>query len=172
MPHPICRANLGFTLMEALIAVMISVILMMLSHTIVTQLVPKYQVITAAHAINNFMLAARAGAMSSHNHRMLCSGDSGCKKFTPSRSLIVGMDANDNNELEKHEILGEYKLPGDTRLHWKRFRGNALVFNRYGISHFQNGSFYICNETAARRLVMNWIGRTRLETVPVSDCPN
>lgn len=171
MHPPLPGTNKGFTLIEMLTATILLLVLLTLSHSVITQLVPRYQVISAAYTINNLILKARAEAMSSHSQRMVCSGNSGCLKFDTSQRLITGEDSNGNQDLEEQEIVEEYQLPGNTRLHWKRFRGDALVFNRYGISHFQNGSFYICNDRAAKRLVMNWIGRTRLETVPVSDCP-
>lgn len=83
----------------------------------------------------------------------------------------MGKDSNQNGQLDAGEIIETLQLPGNTTLDWKRFNGNSLTFYHSGISHFQNGSFYICNKRAGRKIVMNWIGRTRIETLPSNRCP-
>ena len=164
-------ASQGFTLLEALVTATILATFAAFTHTLLTDFIPRYQVISSAYDVHNLILKARAGALSDRSQRIICAGDTGCSTFNQTDSLIMGRDDNQNGELETGEVIDSLNFPGNTTLEWKRFNGNSLVFHSSGISHFQNGSFYICNTRAGRKVVMNWIGRTRIETLPTNTCP-
>lgn len=164
-------ASKGFTLLEALVSAAILAIFATITHTLFTDFIPRYQVISSAYSVHNLILKARAGALSDRSQRMICAGNTGCSTFNQTDSLIMGRDDNQNGQLETGEVIESLNFPGNTTLEWKRFNGNSLVFHSSGISHFQNGSFYICNKHAGRKIVMNWIGRTRIEALPGNLCP-
>jgi type IV fimbrial biogenesis protein FimT len=111
----------------------------------------------------------RADAMGTGD-RLLCDGNSDCSTFGRTRSLVMGHDRNGDQRLSKMEVLRKLQLTGKVILVWKRFRGTFLGYEANGNSRFQNGSFYICNDVAARRIVMNWIGRPRIEAATPGDC--
>lgn len=169
MPRYRYQQQQGFTLLELLVGLSVAgIILVCVSHAW-SDLLPRYQVRTATMTLHSLIRQARAGAITDGN-RMLCDGQTGCSKFEKTQKVWMGFDQNDDGALSASEIIEHYRLPGATRLVWKRFKGDALVFHNRGNSHFQNGSFYLCNNVAARRIVMNWIGRPRVETAKPEDC--
>jgi type IV fimbrial biogenesis protein FimT len=159
----------GFTLIELIVALTVAAILSLMTHHIATETLPRYQVHAATNLLLGLIQEARAGAMTEGN-RFICDSNHGCGKFEETRKLLLGHDQNGDGELQDQEVIQQYRLPGNTRLIWRRFQGNALVFHGSGNAHFQNGSFYICNDVSARRIVMNWIGRTRVEKANTDNC--
>jgi len=159
----------GLTLIELLVAISMAFILACAALHSWTNLIPRYQIQGAAATFHSLIRQARAEAITDGN-RMICDGQRGCGEFRTTRKVWMGHDRNGDGQLDTAEILEYYQLPGKTRLVWKRFKGSALTFHNRGISHFQNGSFYLCNDVAARRIVMNWIGRPRVEAAKPEDC--
>jgi len=162
MPRFRCQQQQGFTLIELLVSLSVAGILVACASHAWNDLLPRYQVRSATMTLHSLIRQARAGAISDGN-RMLCDGQT-------TQKVWMGFDQNNDGTLSASEIIEHYQLPGATRLVWKRFKGDALVFHNRGNSHFQNGSFYLCNHVAARRIVMNWIGRPRVETAKPEDC--
>lgn len=169
MPRYRYQQQQGFTLLELLVGLSVAGILLVCVSHAWNDLLPRYQVRTATMTLHSLIRQARAGAITDGN-RMLCDGQTGCSKFEKTQKVWMGFDQNDDGALSASEIIEHYRLPGATRLVWKRFKGDALVFHNRGNSHFQNGSFYLCNHVAARRIIMNWIGRPRVETAKPEDC--
>ena len=159
----------GLTLIEILTSITIIGVLSVCASYAWNDIIPRYQVRTATMTLHSLIRQARAGAITDGN-RMICDGQNGCNKFEETQQVWMGFDRNNGGNLNASEIIEHYQLPGQTRLIWKRFKGNALVFHNKGNSHFQNGSFYLCNPVAARRITMNWIGRPRVETAKPEDC--
>lgn len=159
----------GFTLLEMIICLSTVVIILSIGMHAWQDMIPRYQIRTAAANIHNLIQKARSDAISDGN-QMICDGQRGCSSFGKTRLLWMGHDRNQDGKLSASEIKEYYQLPTGANLVWKRFRGNHLKFYNRGISRFQNGSFYICNHKAARRIVMNWIGRSRVETAAPDDC--
>ena len=163
------RQERGLTLVELLAATTLLLIILSSTHHAFSRFIPLMQVKSAAAEVHSVIRRARLDAMNKGN-TWLCDGNHRCEKFTATQHLIMATDRNGDGEIHTSEISEHYHMPGDTVLVWKRFRGKALVFHNRGIAHFQNGSFYICNEVAARRIVMNWVGRPRVEPASPDDC--
>lgn len=158
----------GFTLLECLTALSTLSVLAMIAHNIGLPMIQEYRVIAATNSVAGLIREARANAMTDGN-RLICDGERGCSSFKRTTILIEGRDTNMNNALEKSEIHHHVKLPSDTWLEWKRFRGTHLRYRNRGATRFQNGHFLICSGNKGRKIIMNWIGRTRIEKAG-TDC--
>ena len=163
------RFHQGFTLAELMITLAVAAIALGGASHAFNDMLPRYRVSSAAAMMHGLIRKARADAIS-HGNQMICDGLHGCGHFGSTRLIWVGYDKNGDNQLSDTEIREHYQLPSGTQLVWRRFKGNALKFHNRGNAHFQNGSFYICNKIAARRIVMNWIGRPRVEDANPDDC--
>ncbi|MCP4996559.1 MAG: prepilin-type N-terminal cleavage/methylation domain-containing protein [Gammaproteobacteria bacterium] len=152
----------GFTVLECLAALSILTILAMIAHNIGAPMIREHRVIAATNSVAGLIREARANAITDGN-RLICDGERGCSSFKRTRLLIEGRDKNQNSALEDHEIQHYLQLPNNTWLEWKRFRGKHLVYSNRGVTRFQNGHFLICNGSSGRKIIMNWIGRTRIE---------
>ncbi|PHS56663.1 MAG: hypothetical protein COB00_19890 [Alcanivorax sp.] len=152
----------GFTLLECLTALIILSLLAMTANIITPAFIQEYRVIAATNSVAGLIREARANAITDGN-RLICDGERGCSSFKRTTLLIEGRDINRNNALEKNEIRHYLHLPNDTWLEWKRFRGTHLSYRNRGATRFQNGHFLICSGDKGRKIIMNWIGRTRIE---------
>tara|TARA_Y100001934_G_scaffold282977_1_gene399664 strand:+ start:6033 stop:6530 length:498 start_codon:yes stop_codon:yes gene_type:complete len=161
--------NTGFTLLECLTSLTILSILAMAAYKIGIPLIQEHRVLAATHSVAGLIREARANAITDGN-RLICDGTHGCSSFKRTSLLIEGRDSNHNNSLERNEIRHYLQLPSDTWLEWRRFRGSYLSYRRGGVTRFQNGHFLICNGDKGRKIVMNWIGRTRIEKAGAKDC--
>ncbi|EKF74495.1 hypothetical protein A11A3_08740 [Alcanivorax hongdengensis A-11-3] len=162
------RAN-GFTLLELLFCIAIMAVLVISAHNAVSDWLPKERVVAGTNNVLGMILEARANAMTGAGY-LICDGLQNCQHFGKTNKLIMGSDSNGNHTLEKKEIERVLTLPPGTWLTWKRFRGTALVYRHSGKAYFQNGHFLVCNKHHARKIIMNWIGRPRVEAASASHC--
>ncbi|MZR61363.1 GspH/FimT family protein [Alcanivorax sp. DP30] len=169
IPAPKASRQKGFTLIDLMLMTLLLAMLSAIASHTWSSVISRYRVTTATSNIHALLRSARANAIS-EGSQMICDGDHGCSRFEITRTLWAGHDQNGDGKLSRSEISEHYSLPEGVTLTWKRFRGNALIFGNRGITHFQNGSLYICNKITARRIVMNWIGRPRVETADPEDC--
>ena len=159
----------GFTLVELVVALILVTTLSMVAQQGWQKIIPRYRVKVATADMHALIRKARADALS-QGQQLLCDGERGCSRFETTGEIHVGHDRNQDGLLSDTEITEVYRLPKGVTVTWKRFRGNALKFGHRGIAHFQNGSFYVCSSNSAKRIVMNWIGRPRIEAATLEDC--
>jgi type IV fimbrial biogenesis protein FimT len=158
----------GFTLPELLIGLAIASITLAVAVPPLNRAIERQKVVTSSHDIMRLVAQARAEALV-HGEIRLCDANHRCESFlqTSRLEIVRGPPASAGAD----DILASLTLPSGVTVRWNRFRGQALWFHRDGRSHYQNGSFLICNRSAARRIVMNWAGRTRVEmATPDTQC--
>ena len=163
-PHLLPRPA-GFTLSELLACLVIAGILATAALPLMNRLVAEQRVVSATNSLLSLMRLARAEAMTG-GPVLLCDNNYECSSFEPTQQLsLIRADSTPPHIKPRPDSspLALLTLPGDVHVSWRRFRGDALVFHRSGILHFQNGHFLVCNRLAGRRIVMNWAGRPRVE---------
>lgn len=157
----------GATLVEMAVALVILVLLTLGASSALGGLHARYQITAATNNVLGFVHQARAHGLS-HGAAYICDGESGCDKFGWTGQLVLvtqtGPDA---------ELLQRLHLPAGTRVKWNGFRGQALYYGPRGHSFFQNGHLLICHHRAGippRKIVVNWVGRPRIEAAHPDHC--
>lgn len=156
----------GFTLVELLFVLAVIATISITTAPSLQHFIHSQRV---AHATNNVISLIYQGKSEAivNGKVSVCDANHSCQLFDQTQHLtLVRHNSNGTDDIIRH-----IKLPHDITLRWNRFRGNALTFHRGGIAYYQNGHFLICNRYAARKIVMNWAGRPRIEkSVPDEDC--
>lgn len=150
---------------ELLACLVIAGVLASTALPLMTRFVAEQRVVSATNSLLSLMRLARAEAMTG-GPVLLCDSNHACSSFESTQQLILTRADSTPPHIEPKpgsSPLATLTLPGDVHVAWRRFRGDALVFHRSGILHFQNGHFLVCNRHAGRRIIMNWAGRPRVE---------
>jgi type IV fimbrial biogenesis protein FimT len=161
--------NSGMTVLELLVTLIITGAMMALTIPGLQSLVDRQRVSAATNSILGLMQLARGEALS-RGPVFLCDAKHGCGTFdTTSHLALFRADPAELSTLPTSdaEPIASLRLPPGTEVSWSRFRGSALLFHNTGILHFQNGSFFICGNDHATRIIMSWSGRARTAKVPV-----
>jgi type IV fimbrial biogenesis protein FimT len=148
----------GLTLPELLIGLALTLTTLGMVAPAVHATMERQKVRSATMAVMGLLTLARSEALT-YSETHLCDANHACERFQQTQKLMVIRGAPAPHQ----QPLAELTLPAGVSLRWVRFRGQSLRFHRDGRSHYQNGSFIICNRHSARRIVMNWAGRPRVE---------
>lgn len=159
----------GVTLPELIISLAIISLLAVVGSPSIQRNLDRARVISATNNILGLIHLARSTSLS-NRQVYLCDGHYHCDAFRKTNTLQLLHPRANKDGTSDLDVFQELTLPAKTHVQWKRFRGNALLFHTDGRTHFQNGHFLICGETAARKIVMNWAGRPRVETTPLENC--
>ena len=181
--RPAC--SIGFTLLEALVVLVLLGTIMALAAPSLTELRQKHQMQGQGEHLLNSLMLARSEALRRQQRVTLClRGDNdGCaSEGSWAQGWVVFVDANDNATREVQEVVLQVheSLPPFLRL-----KGNSTV-NRYvsygpeGRSQtvsgaFQAGTLTLCrpDQLSGWRVVINAVGKPRLETTVLAtgtDC--
>jgi type IV fimbrial biogenesis protein FimT len=172
----------GFTLMEALVVLVLLSVLLTLAIPHLKGMKQKHQMQSQAEQLQSSLLLARSEALRRQQRVTLCAralepvATEYCAPAGPwSQGWVVFVDSNDNARREATEtlLLLHQALPGFLSL-----QGNATV-DRYisygplGLSQsitgaFQAGTLTLCGagQPHVWRLVINAVGKPRLEKTP------
>ncbi len=163
------KLSKGFTLVDSLIALVISSILF-------SAVLPSFQDIWAKHQsrvlvaeLAGLINFARIQAVSKGQSVALCPYVDGisCGKDW-SQGVMVFEDPNRDGKIEEEDkvlrVLNNF--PNGTQLSWRSFGGkNALRFDPSGTTYLGNGTFSYCpannNNQYANQIVLNYTGRIR-----------
>ena len=159
----------GFTLPELAITLVIVSIIAAASSPTIRYNLDKARVVSATNNILGLIQLARSTSLS-HRQVYLCDALNNCNAFNKTNTLQLSHPSHAEDGTISFDVLRELTLPTHTYVQWRRFRGDALIFHNDGRAHFQNGHFLICGQSSARKIVMNWAGRPRVETVPINGC--
>jgi type IV fimbrial biogenesis protein FimT len=156
----------GFTIIELMVVVAIIASVSLTAAPALQQFIQSQRVIHSTNNVISLIYQGKSEAIV--NGRVsLCDANYSCERFDQTQQLILVRHHPDGTD----EIIHQTTLPPDITLRWSRFRGTALTFHRGGIAYYQNGHFMICNGYAARKIIMNWAGRPRVEkSTPDADC--
>lgn len=163
----------GITLMETLVSLLVIGTLLSLSLPPLQRMIDNQRVIAAANDTLAVLLQARSSSLV-RGDIVICIKNSGCRGNTPGPGLTAFHDSNKNLRHDSGEpIVAETRNTKQIKWQWKSFRGKPWF--RYlatGRGYYQNGSFIVCLKGTGRRVVMNWVGRPRVERkVPSGACP-
>ena len=160
----------GFSLVELLVVLVISAILASQALPFANHLLAQSRIKGATSEVLRAIQMARAEAIGKGTI-YLCDDSVQCKFDQRTRQLRVLLDRTNNGDFNHMELLASIDMPGDTFLSWRRFRGDALAFRANGLAYFQNGHFLVCHQQRGRKVVVNWVGRPRVEQAPEGACP-
>lgn len=165
----------GLTLLELMIAMTLFIIVTGFAIPAFSSAIVSSQLTSNTNALVGLIHQARAhGAY--HANVLLCAKDHACQQFPSSTDqLILIEDKNRNQRFDANEtILTQLSLPKGMTIQWRSFRRKPwLAINRLGVAYFQNGHFLLCYKGMARKVVLNYQAKTRIEreVIDTSRCP-
>lgn len=166
-----CRHQRGFTLLEALITLLVLAL-------VLSQVVPAWSsaldrasVVSAANRLHGLMRFSRASVMERGPAVVVCGRD--CPGFEDPLTVTVFRDLDGDFRLDDgEELLRRTRFGELGSLHWNFGVGpDGLRYLPPGQLYYQNGHFLLCAGSHGRRIVTNWIGRTRVEKAGKGACP-
>ena len=158
------KTQTGTTLLETLIALSIVAIALSVSLPSMQKMLASQRLTAAANDTLGVLLQARSSSLV-QGDIVICIKNSDCDGKAPGPGLIAFHDSNKNLKRDTGEVIvaetGETK---HIQWQWKSFRGKPWFrYRATGKGYYQNGSFYLCLNNMGRRVVMNWVGRPRVE---------
>lgn len=159
----------GFTLLELLISLSIIVILLTLALSLSSDLIAYYRRDVAAKRLLSALNAARSAAMSQGRVATLCPSED--KKTCDGdwqHDLLIFIDVAADGHVDNDDtILHVYN-----KLAYGQLQLNAFPTSRYfrfapnGFPSNQNGHFSFCYKNKGWKIIINRLGRLRLQAEP------
>lgn len=154
----------GTTVMEMLIVLTIISILLAQGAPLMKQFYQQQRVYLQTQQLVRFLHSARSEAIL-HGAVEVCSPDNGCRAISSASSLIARSLSGKTNSSTQQLPTLRFQTPDDIHISWRGFRGKTVTFHNSGIARYQNGHFLVCSSYAARKVILNWAGKTRTERV-------
>jgi type IV fimbrial biogenesis protein FimT len=178
------RCSSGISMPESLMVISIISILLAVLAPILPDAMLKIRQKQIAQTLSLGMTQARSEAIKRNSRVTLCKSSDGmfCSKFGGwSQGWIVFHDGNNSGAREAFEELISTSSKDESSVFIMATGsvGNYVSFNPMGYSRlsnggFQAGTFKVCPINAkvqdAYNVVLNSVGRVRMETVSVSEC--
>lgn len=173
-------SGVGFTLVEALVALVLLALLTSLAAPALTGLRQRQELRGVAETFWSSLMLARAEALARQQRVTVCaqSAAGDCDATGPwQRGWLVFVDDNRNGQREADELLLQRQgvLPPGLMLSGNSTVRRALAYAEEGRSEGPSGGFLagtltLCREGQGEgwRVVVNAVGRPRLEA---GDCP-
>lgn len=162
----------GFTLVELLTSLAVLLLLLEGSLGFARNVLPETRLTSDTNQVIALLGQARIHALG-RRPVLVCALDSNCDKFPASNGLMLVDDSNQNQRYDKGEpVLAIARFHPGTRLSWHSFRNQPnLAYLQNGTTYFQNGNLLLCSGQRARKIIVNWIGKPRVEKqVDASNC--
>lgn len=161
----------GFTLIELACALVIMLLLLKGSLTLFNDLLPHQRLVSDSNQLLGLLQEARQLALSGQQV-LVCAEGTDCSHFPVSQGAMLVIDSNHNFTRDSGEsIARQLHLQDHERLTWHSFRNRPyLAYRSNGLSYFQNGHLLLCTPKEASKVVVNWIGRPRVEQANLSAC--
>jgi type IV fimbrial biogenesis protein FimT len=160
----------GFTLVELLVTVVVSVLLLSLALPSFHNLVAGQRSAAAINQMVGAVNTARSLAITGGRVVTLCPGRGGecLGRNQWHQGMLIFVDHNGNGRLDGSERVAQALpplSPGE-RLYWRSFRNRSyLQFQPRGYTQWQNGNFLYCppdlQPEQARMAILNAQGRLR-----------
>lgn len=163
------KSSQGFTLLEALVVLVISSLLAFMTVSFLGTLQLRMEARSAITLLASSLSAARNTAISRQLPIAVCGSRnaSTCDSLW-QEGILVFVDVNGAGKpATESDILGFYRIETrDAHIAWKGFgSGSSLRFDRSGRTSASNGSFTYCpgnkESRYARQVVINRGGRVR-----------
>lgn len=179
------RAQRGVTLIELMIVLVIAGILMGTAVPSFLGVIRSTKLTNAANDLFASLTLARSEAAKRHERVVLCKSADGTSCASTGgweQGWIVFDDANDNGKRENDEQIVSRvdPLPKDMRLSGSLNVSKYVSYAPTGETKlasgaFQAGTITLCNAASgkedARQIVLNSVGRPRVQKARVSSCP-
>jgi type IV fimbrial biogenesis protein FimT len=174
----------GFTLVELLLVLGISAVLLTLGTPAISGMMNSSRLTSASNSLLSSMLLARSEAIKRSSRVVLCKTADGTSCAATGgweQGWIVFHDVNNNGLRDSGETIIQRteRLPASMRLTGNTNVAKYVSFLSTGVTKltgggFQAGTLTICNQAAsngeARNIVLNAIGRPRVERVTGTSC--
>jgi type IV fimbrial biogenesis protein FimT len=181
--RPACRPR-GFTLIEFMIVIAVATVLLGFGIPSMTALLNSNKLTSASNALLSSMRLARSEAFKRNGRVVLCKSGDGlvCTHAGGwEQGWIVFHDADGDGEHNGDEVIIERgnPLPASLRLTGNLTVAKYVSFVATGSARlagggFQAGTVTVCNLSAtggeARQIVLNAVGRPRVQRVAVASC--
>jgi type IV fimbrial biogenesis protein FimT len=180
--QPLRHAEQGFTLVELLMALAVMAILVMFAVPSFNSLMDSSKLTAASNALLSSMHLARSEAIKRGGRVVLCKTFDGvvcAERGGWEQGWMVFHDSNNNGERDSNEVVVQRIQPLSASL---RLTGNSTVARYVSFistggtrqvgGGFQAGTLTVCNQSAreARQIVLNAVGRPRVQRVAVASC--
>lgn len=174
----------GFTLVELLMSLAVMAILVTFAVPSFSAILGSSKLVAASNALLSSMHLARSEAIKRNSRVALCKTADGVSCAIAGgweQGWIVFHDNNNSGDRDINEpvIQRIQPLPGSVRLTGNSNVAKYVSFLSTGATKmvaggFQAGTLTICNQSAtsseARQIVLNAVGRPRVQRVAVSSC--
>ena len=166
----------GFTIMELMVAVTVSVVLIAIAVPAFSALSARNELATTTNALRGALLTARQSAITQGRPVSLCAGSpaAGCTGDWSAGRWLVFHDTDHSGDLDADEpVLRDGRMPSGAHVDGNGPFGSALVYVPLGHAEWPSGGFgagrlRVCvpHDLApnARELVISASGRVRLES--------
>lgn len=172
----------GFTLLEALVVLAVLSVLLGLAAPALTGLRERQQLQARAEALWNSLMLARTQAVLHQQHVTVCTASNGaCDPAADWHAgWLVFLDPNRNGQRDADERLIEQvdALPGALRITGNATVNRIIGYGAEGRSEsltgaFQAGTVSVCTfgQSQAWQVVINAVGRPRLQKTEMATCP-
>lgn len=178
------RPEQGFTLVETLVAVAVTVVLASIAVPSMTAMVDSIRLGSASNVFVAGLHLARSEAIKRSSRVVLCKSVDGISCTETGgweQGWIVFHDANNNGMRNGAETVVQRELPLSASL---KFTGNLNVANYVSFAPtgttrlvgggFQAGTLTVCRYSAeggeARQIILNAVGRPRVQKITVNAC--
>jgi type IV fimbrial biogenesis protein FimT len=178
------RPGRGFTLLELLVAMVITAILLMVAAPSMAAIIDSMRLTSAANSFVSHLYMARSEAIKRNNRVALCKSADGVLCTANSgweQGWVMFQDTNDNGILDSGEpvIVREQGLMGGLRMTGNQSVAKYVSFTPTGATKlaaggFQAGTLTLCHpskaKNEARQIVLNAAGRPRVQTITMNNC--
>jgi len=169
----------GFTLLEILFTLTISIITLGIGVPVMGGIIDSNRVAGQINALRGALALTRSEAIRRNQQVILCKSNDGkncTKQGTWDKGWIVFEDGNHNRKRDANEelMLVHKELPNGHTLNYRGFGShNYVVYRPTGITQM-NGTFTLCAPNSPERsktLILTKTGRVRLSTTRADGSP-
>ncbi|MBT3531839.1 MAG: type II transport protein [Gammaproteobacteria bacterium] len=162
--------QLGFTLLEALITILILIILGSISLPGFKNMIEKHRNELTMRKMLTAIEFAKSSAITRSTLVTICRSNDGLQCSGEWRDgVIVFSDENGNREIDDDDFLIQYfRFDGfEGEIMWRAFQNRQyLQITKLGFTRYQNGNFTFCpkevNPALANQLIINRTARVRI----------
>lgn len=175
----------GFSLIEVLVTLLVLSVLGSLSVVAFRSVGNSMKLTAATNSFITNLNLARSEAIKRNQRTVLCKSQDGVSCNSSGgwhQGWIVFRDSNNNGEREPGEsvVWRVEDLPAEVRVNGNLAVSRYVSYSPTGDTRllsgaFQAGTVTVCNEslarTDARQIVLNAVGRVRVQRTTVDSCP-
>ncbi len=155
----------GFTLIELLVALSIAAILFMWVLPVQQDFFLKNKLSARTEEIISALHYARSQAILLGQPLILAP-----QSENWSSGMLLFIDLNDNHVYDSSDkLIFQWQWQEkDLDLLWNGLYENYLLFTPIGLNSVLGGTFYVCSKNSGKKILMNRLGRVRVEEVEES----